>query len=122
MLKNLSFAVAGVVSLCLFQTQAFAHADLKASTPAPGSSVAEVKEIRLGFNESVNPKFSGADLKDGAGKSIATGPATLDSKNNKELIVPVSGKLEPGNYTIEWHAVASDSHRVKGQFSFKVTQ
>jgi methionine-rich copper-binding protein CopC len=111
--------VAGVVSLCFFQTQAFAHADLKASTPAPGSSIAEVKEIRLGFDESVNPKFSGADLKDGAGKSIATGPATLDSK---KLIVPVSGKLEPGNYTIEWHAVASDSHRVKGQFSFKVTQ
>ena len=122
MLRNLLFAVAGVVSLCFFQTQAFAHADLKASTPAPGSSVAEVKEIRLGFNESVNPKFSGADLKDGTGKSIATGPATLDSKNKKELIMPVPGKLEPGNYTVEWHAVAGDSHRVKGQFSFKVTQ
>ena len=80
--------------------------DLKASTPAPGSSVAEVKEIRLGFNESVNPKFSGADLKDGAGKAIATGPATFDSTNKKELIVPVSVKLEPGNYTVEWHAVA----------------
>jgi copper resistance protein C len=122
MLKNLSFAGASVVSLCFFQAQAFAHADLKASTPAPGSSVAEVKEIRLGFNESVNPKFSGADLKDGAAKSIATGPATLDSTNKRELIVPVSGKLEPGNYTVEWHAVARDSHRVKGQFSFKVTQ
>ena len=122
MFKNLSFAVASVVSLCFFQTQTFAHADLKASTPAPGSSVAEVKEIRLGFNESVNPKFSGADLKDGAGKAIATGPATFDSTNKKELIVPVSVTLEPGNYTVEWHAVASDSHRVKGQFSFKVAQ
>ena len=36
--------------------------------------------------------------------------------------MPVSAKLSPGNYTVEWHAVSDDSHRVKGRFSFKVTQ
>ena len=120
--KYLPFAAASVVSLCFLQTPAFAHADLKASIPAAGSSVAEVKEIRLGFNESVNPKFSGAELKNGAGEAVATGPAFLNSTNKKELIVPISVKLAPGKYSVEWHAVSADCHRVKGQFSFKVTQ
>jgi methionine-rich copper-binding protein CopC len=106
--------------LVLSQRAAFAHADLKTASPAPASSVAEVKEIRLGFSEGVNPKFSGADLKDDAGKTVPTGSAIVDAKNRKELIVPVSAKLSPGTYTVEWHAVSDDSHRVKGRFSFKI--
>jgi methionine-rich copper-binding protein CopC len=108
--------------LGLSQTAAFAHADLKTASPAPASSVAEVNEIRLGFSEGVNPKFSGADLKDEAGKAVPTAPAMVDAKDRKELIVPVSAKLSPGTYTVEWHAVSDDSHHFKGHFSFKVAQ
>jgi methionine-rich copper-binding protein CopC len=122
MFKHASLAVLTLSLLSFSQSAAFAHADLKASTPAAGSSVADLKEIRLGFSEGVSPKFSGADLKDEAGKAVAVGPASIDPKNKKELIVPVSAKLAPGTYTVEWHAVSDDSHRVKGQFSFKVTQ
>lgn len=122
MLKHASLVAMTLVSLGLLQAPAFAHADLKLSNPRAESSVVDVKEIRLGFSEGVNPKFSGIDLKDEAGKMVATGPALVDSKNKKELVVPVSAKLSPGNYTVEWHAVSDDSHRVKGQFSFKVTK
>jgi methionine-rich copper-binding protein CopC len=61
-------------------------------------------------------------LKDKAGKAVVTGPATVDVKNMKESTVPVSAKLPPGIYTVEWYAVSDDSHRVKGQFSFKVAR
>lgn len=122
MFKPVSFVAVTFVSLGLLQAPAFAHADLKTSSPAPKSSVADVQEIRLGFSEGVNAKFSGVDLKDEAGKAVATGPAQVDPKNKKELIVPVSAKLSPGTYSVEWHAVSDDSHRVKGQFSFKVAQ
>jgi methionine-rich copper-binding protein CopC len=103
-------------------TVAFGHADLKTASPAPASSVTQVKEIRLGFSEGVNPKFSSADLKDETGKALATGSAKVNSGNRKELIVPVSAKLSPRINTVEWHALSDGSHRVKGQFSFKVTQ
>ena len=86
------------------------------------STVAKVKEIRLGFSEGVNPKFSGIDLKDQNGEKVAIGPAALDPKNTKELVVEVSEKLSAGSYTVEWHAVSDDTHRIKGQYSFKVTQ
>ena len=121
MFKNASLAALTLTLLSFSQTAAFAHAELKASNPAAESSVVDVQEIRLGFNEGVNPKFSGADLKDETGKAMATGPAKVDAKNKKELIVPISAKLSPGSYTVEWHAVSDDSHRVKGRFSFKVT-
>jgi methionine-rich copper-binding protein CopC len=89
---------------------------------APESSVGDIQEIRPGFNEGINPKFPGSDLKDETGKAVTTGSATVDSKNKKELIVPVSTKRSPGSYTVDWHAVSEVSHRVKGRFSFEVTR
>jgi methionine-rich copper-binding protein CopC len=120
MFKHASIAAITLSLLSVSQTPAFAHAELKTSNPAAETSVADVQEIRLGFNEGVNPKFSGADLKDEKGTAVATGSAKIDGKNRKELIVPVSAKLTPGSYTVEWHAVSEDSHRVKGRFTFKV--
>jgi methionine-rich copper-binding protein CopC len=34
----------------------------------------------------------------------------------------IAEKLSAGSYTVEWHAVSEDTHRIKGQYSFKVTQ
>ena len=33
------------------------------------------------------------------------------------LIAPM---LRPGAYTVEWHSVGHDTHRVSGHFTFKV--
>ena len=123
MLKRASPFAMAFASLVWLQVPAFAHADLKTAAPAAGSTVAEVIEIRLGFTEGVNQKFSGIDVKDQSGKKVATGPAAVDPKNKKELVVPVSEKLSAGgSYTVEWHAVSEDTHRIKGQYSFKVMQ
>ena len=108
--------------LGLLQGPAFAHATLQSATPAPNGAAAFVKEIRLSFSESVDPKFSGVELKDRAGKTIATGTASIDPKDKKELIVPVSSELPAGAYTVDWHAVSEDTHRVKGTFTFQVVR
>ena len=122
MLKRASPFAMACVSLVLLQVPAFAHADLKTAAPSAGSTVAEVKEIRLGFTEGLNPKFSGIDLKDQNGKKVAIRPAAVDPKNTKELVVFVSEKLSAGSYTVEWYAVSEDTHRIKGQYSFTVTE
>ncbi len=66
------------------------------------------------------PQFSGAELKDQAGKLIATGKAAVELASKNVLIVPIGEPLPPGNYKVEWHAVAEDTHRVKGAYSFSV--
>jgi hypothetical protein len=58
--------------------------------------------------------------KDQAGKTIATGKAAPDPANRNVLVVPISEHLLPGNYKVEWHAVAEDTHRVRGNYSFSV--
>lgn len=45
-----------------------------------------------------------------------------DPNDKRQLVVPFIRPLPPGTYDVDWHAVSSDTHRVKGHFFFKVAQ
>ena len=99
---------------------ASAHAHLKIATPAPDSTVAALPtELRLGFTEGVNLKFTGVAVTGPAG-AVPTGAAALAPGDNKILIVPVSGPLAPGSYKVDWHALATDGHKTDGSYGFTV--
>jgi methionine-rich copper-binding protein CopC len=91
-----------------------------ATVPAADVQAQPPQEIRLSFSEALVAKFSGLDLKDQDGKRVETGPAASDPKDGKQLIVLVKATLPAGRYTVEWHAVSEDTHRVKGRYSFEV--
>lgn len=112
------FALAGALALC-FAGTASAHAHLKASTPAAGSTVAAPAEIDLTFSEDVNLKFTGIKLTGADGKDVATGDAMLTDKDTT-LMVPLTGPLGPGTYTVDWHALSKDGHKTSGTFAFTV--
>jgi methionine-rich copper-binding protein CopC len=100
-----------------------AHPELQSAEPAIGAAmVASPKQIRIMFNESIIPQFSGVELKDQTGKTVGTGKATIDPANKKVLVVPIVEQLLPGDYKVEWHAVSDDTHRVKGSYSFSVSR
>jgi len=110
-----------VVAICLLANPASAHPKLTSASPAADvSSKISPAEIKLNFSEGVIAKFSGLEIKDAGGKAVATGVAATDSKNTKELVVPLRLPLAAGRYTVTWHAVSEDTHRVKGQYSFTV--
>jgi copper resistance protein C len=113
--------VFALVAAVLFGTVASAHPQLQTADPAAGASTASPKQIRITFNETVVPQFSGVEIRDEAGKLIATGKSETDPSNKKILVVPVKERLAPGDYKVEWHAVSEDTHRVKGSYSFSVT-
>ena len=110
-----------LVAATMFGTVAQAHPQLQSADPAAGVATASPKQIRITFSETVIPQFSGVELRDQAGKLIATGKSETDPSNKKILIVPVKELLAPGDYKVEWHAVSDDTHRVKGSYSFSVT-
>jgi copper resistance protein C len=111
----------GLIVLCFASSAANAHGALEKSAPARDAAVSgDVKEIRLDFSESVIAKLSGIELKDQGGKTITTGAAVNDPKDKKKLVVPLQTPLQAGAYTVNWHAVSDDTHRVKGSYSFKV--
>jgi methionine-rich copper-binding protein CopC len=120
MSKSTFMVVITMIAASLCVKVAYAHPELQSAEPAAGRATPSPKQIRIMFNENVIPQFSGVEVKDQAGKVIATGKATTDPANKKQLVVPVREVLPPGEYKVEWHAVSDDTHRVKGNYSFSV--
>jgi len=114
-------AALAVLAMAALAGSAEAHPKLKSVSPAADvSSKVSPKEIRLNFSEGVLAKFSGLELKDEAGKTIATGAPANDPGDRKQLVVPLPAPLTAGRYKVTWHAVSEDTHRVKGEYSFGV--
>jgi methionine-rich copper-binding protein CopC len=109
------------VATLLFGSVTLAHTQLKSADPAAGTATVSPKQIRITFDEAVIPQFSGVELRDRAGKLIATGKSETDPSDKRILVLPVKEPLAPGDYKVEWHAVAEDTHRVKGGYLFSVT-
>ncbi len=112
-----------VLGLSLAASAASAHPRLETSNPAPGAMLKIApKDIRLNFSEELVANFTGLQLKNAAGKNIATGKVTLAPGDSRKIIVPIGARLMPGAYTVSWHAVSVDTHRVTGSFGFKVAR
>jgi copper resistance protein C len=105
---------------CLFSNAAFAHAHLRAETPAANASVQAPTALTLTFSEGLEPGLTGVVLETSDGASVKTGDVSLDSASDKTLVVPVPAKLAPGDYAVEWHALSKDGHLTHGTYPFKV--
>ena len=71
------------------------------------------------FNEKLEPKFSSVVVRDAAGKQIDKGHGAVD-KGDRAVIRVSLPSLEPGVYRVELKAVSADTHKVSGDFTFKV--
>src|SRR5882724_12260365 len=110
-----------VLAISLLATSAHAHPKLTSASPAADvSSKVSPTEIKLNFSEGVIAKFSGLELKDEAGKTVAAGVPMNDPADRRQLVVPLPRPLTAGHYTVMWHAVSDDTHHVKGEYSFEV--
>ncbi len=98
----------------------FAHALLRASDPATGSTVAGApKQVSLSFSEAVEPALCRVAVTDAAGRAMPVGSPSGDPHDARRLRLPL-GALPPGVYTVTWHAVSVDTHKTEGHFSFTV--
>ena len=104
-----------VLLMLLAATPTFAHPKLTNSDPAPDARIKLVKTIKLSFSEKLEPAFSGAILTDAAGK-----PMPVPSSVAGGVITLLPMTLKPGRYSVTWHSVGHDTHRITGSFSFEV--
>ena len=111
--------VALIVALGL-TAPAFAHAHLKTASPAAdGTVTTSPTELDLTFTEGVNLKFTGVKLTGPDNKAVAIGDGML-AGGDEMLMVPISGTLAAGVYTVEWHALSTDGHKTTGTYVFTV--
>ncbi len=100
------------------------HLKLKASFPAADSTVAQApKQIELWFTEAPEMPVSKIALADAAGADVTVGAlARGKDANSPSLVVPVTGKMAAGKYTVSWRAGSKDGHPVNGTFSFTLAK
>ncbi len=88
-----------LASTAFFSQIAAAHASLKSSSPAAGTTVEVApKEISLTFNEKVEEAFSAMTVKDASGKEVATAKAKVDATDGVTLHLEVPA-LPSGEYS-----------------------
>jgi methionine-rich copper-binding protein CopC len=109
-----------VFTLAAAASVAQGHARVESSQPKPDSEFqAAPKEIRLQFNETIEPAFSKIELVDPKQAQVKLPRPELDKANPKVMFSPLPA-LAPGRYQVRWTAMSHDGHKVKGQFAFRV--
>jgi copper resistance protein C len=112
---ELSAAVLAL-ALVIGSSGADAHAQLDHANPPVGSTVGSSPgQVTLHFTQSLEPKFSGADVRSSSGARVDSG----SSASGSTIHVGVKG-LKPGTYTVNWHVLSVDTHKTQGSFSFHV--
>jgi methionine-rich copper-binding protein CopC len=119
--------LAATIAAVVVAAPAMAHPKLLASTPAPRATVSNVTQARLTFSETLMAPLSGIDLSmtgmpgmaNHAPMKIAGLQASV-AQDGKTLVAAFPRALPAGTYRLDWHAVASDTHRVTGSLTFTV--
>ena len=118
-MKTIASAALALTLALGFAAEASAHAKLVKSDPAEKGQPTDNKNLELTFSEAISGKLSGADVTDAAGKKVAS--TAMADQDNKGLMVMLKEPLKPGDYKLDWHAVASDDgHRTTGILNFSV--
>jgi copper resistance protein C len=112
--------IASVVVTFATISGASAHPKLVSAVPAVDGTVsAAPNEITLRFNERLEGSFSKVVIKNSEGKQVDKGDAKVDRSDRRILRVSVP-TLPAGQYKVEWHAMSADTHKVEGDFTFRV--
>lgn len=120
-------SISMAAALLFSPTLASAHAKLVASTPAANVTVAKPGKIELKFNEKIIAKMAKAEIvmtgmpgmADHAPMPI-TGFTAKMGPDGKSMTLQLKRALTAGTYKVTWYAAGADTHRLSGNFTFKV--
>lgn len=119
-----SMLIAATIALSALAAPVQAHPKLLSVTPASNATVAAPGQITLRFSEALIAKFSGAELvmvHPGMAHGSMAVPVTPSvAADGRTLVLTPKSAMMPGQYTVTWHVVSSDTHRITGSFAFMV--
>ena len=93
------------------------HAALLSSEPAAGATtLVAPARIRLVFSEPVEASMSGIRIVGSGGGRFELAVST--DPHDVHALIGIPPALQPGAYTVQWHVVSADGHRVDGAFPF----
>jgi methionine-rich copper-binding protein CopC len=98
---------------------ALAHSRPKVMVPAADSTVASPPMISVTFTEPLEAKLSSLNVADEQGKKVNTVPSK-PAPNDPSTLTLALPPLQPGGYLVQWVSVATDGHRMEGEYKFTV--
>jgi methionine-rich copper-binding protein CopC len=99
-----------------------AHALLAKSEPARKATLAHPpSEVRLWFNERLEPAFSSLRVLDATGKPV-TGERAQVTKDNPKRMILALPPLAPGTYSVHYQVLSVDGHTVEASYEFTVKE
>ena len=100
---------------------AAAHAYLVRTVPAASVTLDRAPaNVRLTFDEAVEPKFAIVSVTDASGRQQTTGPPQRSAADPDTLVTPLEPNLPQGWYLVYWRAISVDGHPVSGAFTFAI--
>lgn len=124
-MRRLAFLLAPALTMIALPGASLAHTKLLSSFPAASTTVAKPTKLTLTFSEALVGQLSGIELVMTSMPGMANhAPMPIKgfktAADGKVLTVTLPRALPAGTYDLQWHAVASDQHRVEGKFTFSV--
>jgi len=108
-----------LLALLCTQPAAFAHARLLRSQPAADAALKQApKTVELWFSEELDAGGSAIEVTDQTGKRVDKQNVGL-AEGDKKLQVELED-LASGTFTVDWKALSTDGHTMKGKFTFTV--
>ena len=99
---------------------AWAHAALLKTVPAASAEVdTPPAELRLTYDEVVEPRFAVISVTDAGGHQQVNGAAHRSASNPYELDAPLKRSAE-GWYLVFWRVISADGHPVRGVFTYRI--
>jgi len=116
-----ALVIAGVAAAPLaLPSAAWAHAALLKTFPAASAEVdTPPSELRLVYDEVVEPRFAVVSVTDAAGHQQVDGTVHRSPANPYELDAPLRRSAE-GWYLVFWRAISADGHPVRGAFTYRI--
>ena len=116
-----ALVTAGVAAAALtLPSAAWAHAALLKTFPAASAEVdTPPTEVRLVYDEVVEPRFAIVSVTDAAGHQQVDAAVHRSPSNPYELDAPLRHVAE-GSYLVFWRVISADGHPVRGVFVFRV--
>ena len=110
-----------VFALALLPVASFGHAKLLRSQPAANARLKQApKTVELWFSEELESSFSTIVVRDQAGKQVDKNNPSV-SEDGQKLQIDLED-LASGTYTVEWRALSTDQHTMKGKFGFTLAR
>ncbi|MDE3190662.1 MAG: copper resistance protein CopC [Acidobacteriota bacterium] len=116
-----ALVIAAVVSAFLAApAAAWAHAALLRTFPAASAQVdTPPAQLRLVYDEAVEPRFAVVSVTDAAGRQQVDGAVRRSGADPYALEVPLA-RSPRGWYLVVWRVVSADGHPVEGAFTYRI--